>query len=286
MEDYCNYAVGKDREYSNDRLTAKSNVTQLQAQVSALTSAVAETAQTEHDKKLRLRNLNKVITTQPNQDGTSDQKRGNKDKREGELRTWLNKVFRESNFSPSYSLFIIDPKFGTKQSTTAILNASLESDKFRIEQLIASKRRSDKDLPSSQRFSGNDHKAFNIPKFQEIGNKILQFYVRELEEQVAKFQDKEKGKKIKEKWQLDIDKISLFITRKTSKNPFQIYFEFRDPSNNLTLMRFMPGNNPFQRFDFEQDIPNPGTRQKALSDAVYNKRYAAYKFQLFLINAT
>ena len=93
MEDYCNYAVEKDKEHSNDRLTAKFNITQLQSQVAALTSAVAETAQTEHDKKLRLRNLNKAITTQPNQDGTSDQKRENKDKREGELRTWLNKLF-------------------------------------------------------------------------------------------------------------------------------------------------------------------------------------------------
>jgi hypothetical protein len=162
-----------------------------------------------------LRNLNKVITTQPNQDGTSDQKRENKDKREGELRAWLNKIFNENSFRPSYSLFIIDPKFGTKQSTTAILNASLESDKFRIEQLISSKRKSDKDLPSSQRFSGNDHNAFNIPKFQEIGTKILHHYVKELEEQTGKIQDKEKSKIIKEKWQLDIDKISLFITRKT-----------------------------------------------------------------------
>ena len=155
IEDYCLYKVEKDRGHANDRLTAKHNITQLQSQVAALTSAVAETAQTEHDKKLRLRKLNKAITTQPNQDGTSDQKRENKDKREGELRTWLNKLFHESNFYPSFSLFIIDPKFGAKQSTTAILNAALESDKFRIEQLIAGKRRTGNDLPSSQKFSGN-----------------------------------------------------------------------------------------------------------------------------------
>ena len=102
-------------------------------------------------------------------------------------------------------------------------------------------------------------------------------YVKELDEQTGRIQDKEESKIIQERWQLDIDKTSLFITRKTSKKTFLIYFDFRDPSNNLTLMRFMPGNNPFARFDFAQDIPNPGTRQKALTDAVFNKRYAAYK---------
>ena len=98
MEDYCNFAVDKDRGNANDRSTTKTCITQLQAQVSALTSAVAETAQTEHDKKLRLRNLSKVIATPPNLDGTSDQKRENKEKREGELRTWLTKIFGDKSF--------------------------------------------------------------------------------------------------------------------------------------------------------------------------------------------
>ena len=80
-----------------------------------------------------------------------------------------------------------------------------------------------------------------------------------------------------ERWQLEIDKVSLFLTRKTSKNPFLIYFEFRDPSKNLTLMRYMTRHNPFARFDFTQEIPNPGTRQKALTDAMYKNRYATYK---------
>ena len=34
---------------------------------------------------------------------------------------------------------------------------------------------------------------------------------------------------------------------------------------------------PLKRFDFREEIPNPGTRQKAVSDAVYKKRYQAYK---------
>ena len=72
-------------------------------------------------------------------------------------------------------------------------------------------------------------------------------------------------------------KPAFLSTEKPPKTPLTIFFEFRDPTNNLTLMRYIPENNPFERFDFQQDIPNPGTRQKALSDAVYAKRYAAYR---------
>jgi hypothetical protein len=67
---------------------------------------------------------------------------------------------------------------------------------------------------------------------------------------------------ILERWQLDISKTSLFISRKTSKNPFSIFFEFRDPTNNLTLTRYLPDNNPFERFDFEKDIPTQALGKK------------------------
>ena len=277
MEDYCTFAVANDKTLAAERVTTKANVTNLQSQVSAVTSAVAESAQTEQDKKLRLRNLSKAVPTPLSQGGTAEQKRANKAKREGELRSWLNKLFQDASFKCNYNVFIIDPKAGSKQTASAILTASLESDKFKIEQLIAASRKVDSSNPSSQRFTGNDHPCLNIPKFQDLASHILNYYVRELESQVAKIQDAERKKLIDLKWRLDIDKTSLFIDRKTSKNPFTIFFEFRDPTNNLTLMRYIPENNPFERFDFQQDIPNPGTRQKALSDAVYAKRYAAYR---------
>ena len=76
MYDYCNFAVSNDKSLAIDRGTAKSNITNLQSQVAALTSAVAESAQTEHDKKLRLPYLRKAIPTPASQEGTSDQKKG------------------------------------------------------------------------------------------------------------------------------------------------------------------------------------------------------------------
>jgi hypothetical protein len=141
MQDYCHFAIANDKALAIERVTAKANITNLQSQVSAVTSAVAESAQTEQDKKLRLRNLSKVIPTPVSQGGTPEQKRTNKAEREGELRTWLNNLFKAASFKPNYNVFIIDPKAGSKQTATAILTASLESDKFKIEQLIAASRK-------------------------------------------------------------------------------------------------------------------------------------------------
>ena len=86
----------------------------------------------------------------------------------------------------------------------------------------------------------------------------------------------EESTTLREKWELDPN-FSLFINRRTSKNPFRIFFEFTDPTSNITLMRYCPGTNPFDHFDFSQAIPNPATRDKAKMDENYAKRYKAYK---------
>ena len=86
----------------------------------------------------------------------------------------------------------------------------------------------------------------------------------------------ERSKELQAKWELDMNN-SLYINRRTSKNPFRIFFEFTDPTCNITLMRYNPGHNPFDLFDFSEAIPNPATREKAKIDDIYKKRYKAYK---------
>jgi hypothetical protein len=278
LEAFSSFMFDQDKVNSDTRSTTKTEVTNLQAQMASLTSAVAENVQSENDKKLRLRNLGKVITTQPIKGGNYEASRANKETREKELKTWLTDICKEgSGYNPGFSLFLIDPKSASKQGTTAILTVPLESDKFRIEQIISSKRKADRDLPSSQRFTGKDHPAFNIPNFNEMSNRILLMYENELKDQLTKITDPGEKDAIEKKWTIHIPDISLYITRKTTKKTFSIYFEFRDPTNNLTLMRYMSNCNPFERFNFREEIPNPGTIQKAISDAVYKKRYLAYK---------
>ena len=177
---------------------------------------------------------------------------------------------------------LIDPKKNdSKQKVTAVLTVALENDKYRLEQIISKDRGGSRDKPSSQRYTGTDPAAFNIPKFTEIAAKIKFMYTNQLTNQLQSLKDNNLTpdgdiEALRRKWEIDPD-LSLFITRKTAKNPFRIFFEFTDPSSNITLMRFCPGIDPFVLFDFSLAIPNPATRDKAKTDANYAKRYKAYK---------
>ena len=76
--------------------------------------------------------------------------------------------------------------------------------------------------------------------------------------------------------QLTLLPLPSLSPKKNLKSPFKLFFEFTDPSNNLTLMRYFPGQNPFDLFDFSAAIPNPATREKAKADDLYKKRYNPY----------
>ena len=88
------------------------------SQIASLTSAVAETAQGECDKMLRLRNLDKALQTQLNTTGSFEDKRANKSKREDELHTWLVSLFNKSQYKPRFSVYIIEPKPNSAQRAT------------------------------------------------------------------------------------------------------------------------------------------------------------------------
>ena len=67
---------------------------------------------------------------------------------------------------------------------------------------------------------------------------------------------------------------NIFISKRTGKKSFfGIYFEFFYPINNATLMKYAPGSNPFSGSNFLDNIPNPYTRQLAITNADYRKRY-------------
>ena len=133
-------------------------------------------------------------------------------------------------------------------------------------------RGNDRSKPSSQRYSGPDHDAFNVPSFKDISRDILLHYTKKLEQDTKHLKAAEQTW-LRLKWDSQPGNKSLFISRKTSKNPFRVFFEFVDPSNNVTFMRYVPGNSPFTLFDFKEDIPNPANRDKARTDEAYKFRY-------------
>ena len=140
-----------------------------------------------------------------------------------------------------------------------------------MEKIIKKARGEDRSKPSSQRYTGPENIAYNVPSYKEVSNLILSLYQQKLSKDISQLEKTEKGK-LQEKWQVDSEN-TLFITRKTSKNPFKVFFEFVDPTNNVTFMRFSKGSNPFAGFDFLEAIPNPANRDKAKTDEVYKFRY-------------
>ena len=248
------------------------SVVNLKNQSAVLTSAVAEISSKEDDRKLRLRNLESVFQTKLVATGDKFTMRANREKREAELTQWVHMIIgKEQGFRPSFTVFIIEAK-SVHQKTTGILTLALESDKYRMERLIKVNRDTDRSQPSSQRYTGPEHAAFNVKPFKDISNNILVKYTQKLEHDISNLETSEQ-ERLRAKWNADPDKTSLFITRKTSKNPFRVFFEFVDPSNNVTFMKYIPNSNPFAGFDFKLDIPNPANREKAQTDEAYKHRY-------------
>ena len=83
-------------------------VDNLVTQVAALTSAVAEKFQETDNKKLRIRNLDSVITAPPNYSGTQEVKAESRKKREEQFKNWLDKLTSKNNFQPAYSFYLTD----------------------------------------------------------------------------------------------------------------------------------------------------------------------------------
>ena len=107
MEQWVNTKMIQEKNLALVEAINKLKFTNLQTQVASLTSAVAETAQGECDKMLRLRNLDKVLTTKTITTGSFEDKRANKSSREEELRNWLVALFGRCGHQPKFSLYII-----------------------------------------------------------------------------------------------------------------------------------------------------------------------------------
>ena len=93
MEQWVNNKIIQEKSLALAEAISEIKITNLQTQVASLTSAVAETAQGECDKMLRLRNLDKVLTIKTNNNGSFEDKKANKTSRETELKNWLEALF-------------------------------------------------------------------------------------------------------------------------------------------------------------------------------------------------
>jgi hypothetical protein len=72
---------------------------------------------------------------------------------------------------------------------------------------------------------------------------------------------------------------ALPVQLKTKHKPFATYWEFLDPSNNTTYNIYTPGTSPFAHHDFYDAIPNPATRNEAITKPEYKKRHELKTFK-------
>ena len=107
---YCSRMIESEEQATHSLDKTDIKIVNLQTQVASVTSAVAETTYSEDEKKLRIRNLHKVVTTPIVYEGDFAVKRANKETRERELKTWLMQIAQDKNFTPSFSVFLIDPR--------------------------------------------------------------------------------------------------------------------------------------------------------------------------------
>ena len=63
------------------------------------------------------------------------------------------------------------------------------------------------------------------------------------------------------------------VQLKSKYKPFATYWEFLCPTNNITYNVYIPGMDPFDKFDFTKAIPNPATRKEAATKPEYKKYY-------------
>ena len=225
------------------------SITALKVQTAGLTSALSEVSSKDDDKKLRIRIIDSLLKTPLLTTGDSSAIRASKEKREGELGVWVKDLIKtESGFRPNFTVFIIEPK-SAKQKPTGVLTLALESDKYRMERLIKKDRGDNPTKPSSQRYTGPEHPIFNVPNYKSVGDTIMTLYYKKMKLNLEKLSEEE-NKRLTDKWSHEPGH-TLFISRKTSKNPFRVFFEFVDPSNNVTFMRYVPDMDPFTEFNFK-----------------------------------
>ena len=66
---------------------------------------------------------------------------------------------------------------------------------------------------------------------------------------------------------------AIKVKLKTKRKPFSTYWEFLCPSNNTTFMAYTPNRNPFSDYNFNNKIANPLTRQQAVTNPLYERRF-------------
>ena len=169
-----------------------------------------------------------------------------------------------------YSTQIITPKTDSRQfEPLAVITFSNSNTKYQFERSFANFRKTNPKfkVTTSRPLPQKTASDRDMPDEHDIKLRIGMLYNQKVGEALRQNPDIE----YKPLNQQEIESIKVKL--KTKQKPFATYWEFLCPSNNTTFMAYTQHTNPFNKYDFHNKIPNPLTRQHAVTNSQYEKRF-------------
>ena len=156
------------------------------------------------------------------------------------------------------------PTGSAKFSPYAILRFIPTSDAWHFEHILHKRNDSSRNNIHTVRWTitSND---LGVGKdkdfFQAIQDQIVEYYNTHITNKLG-----DSTKILKE---YHARMIRITPSKISFKGDTHIVLEFIDPCDCMAQMFYKPGSDPFEKYDFMKDIPNPKTRNKAETDSNY-----------------
>ena len=246
----------------SDIIELDNQITKISVRLGDLKTSELENRYQQVDNIIRMHNINSIDEGTPHHFRTL---------------THLQKVTRihqlvTNHVSPlvGFSTKVITPNTSTRQfDPLAIITFSDPTNKYQFEKNLADYRKKNPHFkittsrPNPQ-LTTSDR---DMPDEDDIKVRLGMLYNQKVGEAIR--QNPNIEYKPLNQQEIEAIKVKLKIKRK----PFSTYWEFLCPSNNTTFMAYTPNRNPFNDYDFTNKIANPLTRQQAVTNPYYEKRF-------------
>ena len=248
-------------KHQSDIIELDHQVTKISVRLGDLKTSELEARHQQVENIIRLHNINSIDEGTPNHFRSLNHT---------EKTTRIHKLVKD-HVSPGvgYSTQIITPNTSTRQfEPLAVITFSNSNTKYQFERSFADFRKKNPQVkvttsrPSPQKTASDR----DIPDEHDIKLRIGMLYNQKVGEALRQ------NPNIEYKPLNDQEIESIKVKLKTKRKPFAAYWEFLCPSNNTTFMAYTQHTNPFNNYDFSNEIPNPLTRQQAATNPQYEKR--------------
>jgi hypothetical protein len=244
----------------------KNNLLKAARQIGHLKTSQIENSFRAVETQIRIHNIN-TIKSDDNKDFRSlDDKQ-----QQNEIHKILSK---HTNGTKSGTINIFKPRTGAKQfESLALVTFHTTTLKYAFERSFAAWKREsptkNEKLTISRAPPGRAPGDETQKQPKDIKREIATLFHNAIDKAKAEHPTKN----IKQEHLTDEQILAMPVQLKTKYKPFATYWEFLCPTNNITYNIYTPGRDPFDNFDFHREIPNPTTRNEAITKPEYKNYY-------------